>query len=69
MPRLQGRFVSPQYAPSAAGRLREIEIQIREILRAYPDLANDRSNDYSTSRRPSMHPPGRVWRRRLPRLN
>ena len=63
MPRLQGRFTRVQRTPSAASRLQEIEVQIREILRNYPELAGCRSNDHSTSRGGSIRILGRGWRR------
>jgi hypothetical protein len=50
MPRLLGRFLFVRRPVAAAVRLREIEGEIREILRDYPDLAESRSNDYSNPR-------------------
>jgi hypothetical protein len=64
MPRLQVRLPSVRHQPSAIGRLREIELQISAILRAYPDLANERSNIRASVRGRSMDSGARYWRRR-----
>ena len=65
MPRFQSRFVSARPTP-AARRLREIEIQIRAILRAYPELARAHSNDCSIPRPRRGRSDFRRWR--SPRL-
>jgi len=62
MPRLQGRCV--RVRSYAADRLRDIENEIREILRTYPDLSSAGSNVYSRSRQAENFPTRspRIWR-------
>jgi hypothetical protein len=64
MARLYGRFLFVRHPFAAAVRLREIEGEIREILRTYPDLASTRSNDHSRSRSRRIRRDGREYRRR-----
>jgi len=64
MPRLQGRYANVQSPLSAAGRLREIEIEIQEILRTYPELVALPSNVHSMVRRGRTMEYSRRWRPR-----
>ena len=66
MPRLHGRFLFVRHSFAASVRLREIEGEIREILRNYPDLAYQEkqclfhpSEPYEPPDRPHT-PPGLV---------
>ena len=62
MPRLPGRCPSVRSLLCAADRLRDIESEIREILRTYPDIsATPSSNVHSTDRPRRQMPFGRMW--------
>ena len=63
MARLHGRFLFVRHSFAASVRLREIEGEIREILRNYPDLAYRRSNAYSTLPSHKSRRIGRIRRR------
>jgi hypothetical protein len=69
MRRARGQIFSVQAPRQAAGRLREIELEIREILSTYPDLSFRMCNGHAGMAQPSRGQGAlRIWRRRIPGL-